>query len=559
MGKKLLFAAIACFFTLCGHLVAQTVAAARATTVGQNVTVRGVVVNGSELGSIRYIQDSTGGIAMYGNNLTGVNRGDEVLISGPLTSYNNLLEITPVTISTNFGAATLPAYQVLTAPSQMNELVEGELIQFNNCTFALGGSTFVGNTNYNVTVNGQTLQVRVASASPLVGSVIPNTPVNLTGVASQFCSSPTTGCITGYQMLLRDAADISYLASIFLISPASQTSITTTSFDINWTTNVTGSSSFIKYGLTTALTGGTLTASSSANHTASLTGLMPGTCYYLRAFSVNGTDTASTLIAPFCTQSLSSGKITAYFNRIPDFGVGTGYDAVYAGGHLADTLASYIDGATESIDLCIYNWDNNTEGMKIVNAVNAAHNRGVSIRVLYDGSTASNGTTALIGAIKKYSSTQGANYSIMHNKFVIIDENASDPNLPIVWTGSTNWTAQQLSSDANNAIVFQDQSLAHGYKMEFDEMWGTATQTAAAVPSASKFGQYKKDNTPHEFVVGGTPVQLYFSPSDQTNTHILEAIETANTDLYFAQFAMTGLNARGSLTTLQVPRSPTTS
>ena len=77
---------------------AQTIAAARAATVGSNVTIRGIVLNGSELGNIRYVQDPTGGISIYGTSLSTVNRGDSVIANGTLTSYNNLLEITPVTL-----------------------------------------------------------------------------------------------------------------------------------------------------------------------------------------------------------------------------------------------------------------------------------------------------------------------------------------------------------------------------------------------------------------------------------------------------------------------------
>ncbi len=538
MCKKFYFAAVLCFITLAGQLQAQTVAAARAATVGSTVTVRGIVTNGSELGSIRYVQDGTGGIAIYGSNLSSLQKGDSVLATGTLTSYNNLFEITPVTSFTNLGSQPLPAYQLLT-PSQFNETRESELLRFDNCTFALAGGTFAGNTNYSVLSGGQALQVRIANTSPLVGTVIPAGAVHLTGIGSQFCSSPTSGCTTGYQHLLRDSDDIIYIASIFVTVPATQTAIATTSFDFSWSTNIAGSSSFVKYGTTTALTGGTITANNAVNHTVSISGLNPGAVYYVQGYSINGVDTAKTLLAPFCTQSLSTGKITAYFNRIPDLSQSSGVDAHYLGAFIADTLAAYIGRATESIDISIYNWDNGTNGMKIVNAVNAAHARGVSIRILYDGSTVNSGTTALTGAIRKFSSTQGANYTIMHNKFVIIDENAADPNLPFVWTGSTNWTAQQLASDANNVIVFQDQSLARGYKLEFDEMWGNSNQTAAASPSNSKFGQYKKDNTPHEYVIGGNSVQSYFSPSDQTNTKIMDAIATANTDLYFAQFAMT--------------------
>ena len=47
------------------------------------------------LGIIRYIQDYTGGIAGYGGNLSTIERGDSVVITGPLAEYFNLFEITP--------------------------------------------------------------------------------------------------------------------------------------------------------------------------------------------------------------------------------------------------------------------------------------------------------------------------------------------------------------------------------------------------------------------------------------------------------------------------------
>ena len=165
MGKNLLFTGFICLFSLLGQLKGQTVAAARAATLGTSVTVRGIVTNGAELGNIRYVQDATGGIAIYGTNLSTVMRGDSILATGTLTSYNNLFEITPVTFST-FGTQPLPSFQTLT-PSQFNESRESELLRFDYCTFALGGATFAGNTNYNVTSGGQALQVRIANTSPL--------------------------------------------------------------------------------------------------------------------------------------------------------------------------------------------------------------------------------------------------------------------------------------------------------------------------------------------------------------------------------------------------------
>ena len=91
----------------------------------------------------------------------------------------------------------------------------------------------------------------------------------------------------------------------------------------------------------------------------------------------------------------------------------------------------------------------------------------------------------------------------MHNKFVVIDANSTDPNVPAVWTGSTNWTPAQLSTDRNNAVAVQDQSLARVYTIEFEEMWGSSTAT----PGTSLFGSRKTDNTPHYLVVGGKKVE----------------------------------------------------
>lgn len=518
---------------------AQNIATVRNAAVGSTVTFRGVSLNGAELPNIRYIQDATAGIAIYGTNLTAINAGDSVLVTGTMTNYNNLVEVTPVTSISVISSVALPAAQVITDVSTISDLHESELLRFDNCTFANGGSSFAGNTNYNVTVGGQTFQVRILNGSPLIGTVIPSGAVNLTGILSQYCTSPATGCTSGYQLLLRTINDIESTSSIYLTAPISTSAITTTGFDIHWSTNIAGDNSYIKYGLTPALELGTLPTGNAVNHSVSLTSLLPATIYYVRAYSWNGADSAVTLERTFATQSLSSGDIKTYFNRYTDTSYSTGANAVYLNHLVADTLAAYIDRTQFSLDICIYNWDNSMYGSKIVTAVNNAYTRGVKIRIINDGSTANLALNYLNNQILVLTSPQGSDYTIMHNKFAIMDANAANPNLPVVWTGSTNFTGGQLVDDANNVIIFQDQSLARGYKMEFDEMWGDTSQTAPANASLSKFGQFKTDNTPHEYVIGGKRVESYFSPSDQVNTQILKTIATADDDLYFGVMVIT--------------------
>jgi len=55
----------------------------------------------------------------------------------------------------------------------------------------------------------------------------------------------------------------------------------------------------------------------------------------------------------------------------------------------------------------------------------------------------------------------------------------------------------------------------------------------------SKFGPYKADNTPHSYIIGGKTINSYFSPSDNTNSKIIAAINSANTDIDVATMLIT--------------------
>ncbi|MEI6021939.1 MAG: T9SS type A sorting domain-containing protein, partial [Bacteroidota bacterium] len=183
----------------------QTTAAAKAQGVGANVTVRGVVINGSELGIIRYIQDNTGGIAAYGSPCAILNKGDSVVISGPLTEFYNLYEISPPVVNVISNNGKLFAPEVVT-PATFGEAHEGKLIKILNCTFNATGNFSTTATNYTVTSNSQTFAVR--SNTLLAGTPIPTGTVNIIGVGSQFCGpQSSSGCTTGYQLLPRTTAD----------------------------------------------------------------------------------------------------------------------------------------------------------------------------------------------------------------------------------------------------------------------------------------------------------------------------------------------------------------
>ena len=238
------------------------------------------------------------------------------------------------------------------------------------------------------------------------------------------------------------------------------------------------------------------------------------------------------------TPSLSSGTINVYFNHQVDTSYAQIQPATNLGSTVDDLLISYINACQSTLDIAIYNSSSPTATTGIAGAINAAYDRGVQVRVIYDGSTGGNMIGLLNVNIPKVASPTSSSYGIMHNKFVIFDANNSDPNKPYVWTGSTNWTQSQIDGpDRNSVIVIQDQALALGYKIEFEEMWGSTTMTPDAL--VSKFGPYKADNTPHSYIIGGKTINSYFSPSDNTNSKIIAAINSANTDIDVATMLIT--------------------
>jgi phosphatidylserine/phosphatidylglycerophosphate/cardiolipin synthase-like enzyme len=102
-----------------------------------------------------------------------------------------------------------------------------------------------------------------------------------------------------------------------------------------------------------------------------------------------------------------------------------------------------------------------------------------------------------------------------------------------------------LSWDPNNALVIRDQALAKAYLHEFNEMWGGGE----ALPNSilSRTGDEKLDDSPHLFNIGGRHVEVYFSPSDDTNARILEAIHSAESSVDVALLLLTRNDLTGAL------------
>jgi phosphatidylserine/phosphatidylglycerophosphate/cardiolipin synthase-like enzyme len=500
-------------------------------SVGATVTVTGIVTNGEDLGSVRYIQDATAGIALYpGTDWSSwsaePNPGDMVTVTGELTEYNGLLEVGPslTQVDVLSSGNTLPDPQVVT-PNQLAENLEGMLVEIPGTTFDAGGQTIEGNATYTFNSGGEEGIIYVRTSNSLVGTTLNGCTMNLRGICSQF-SFDGYG---GYQLLPRGAADMESTSGICLTSTVEQENLTTTSFDLTWTTDIAGSSNVI-WGLTTALGNEVADAALTTDHTISLDGLSPGTIYYAQVYSTIGFETVYSPIRAYATVSNSSGDIHAYFVGSVDHSVATDELAISTGTNTNDTIAAWITSAQHTLEIAAYNLNN----VVIEDAINTAAANGVQIRYIYEGGNANIGVGNLNSSIPLHYRSDGEG-SGMHNKFVVGD--ADYPESAFVLTGSTNFTTANLNTDRNNVIVIEDQSLAKGYRLEFNEMWGSDGMVADV--TNSKFGPEKTINTPLKYIVGGSPIEVYFSPTDGTTSAIRETIESVDYSMFFALLSFT--------------------
>ena len=502
--------------------------------IGDEVTVTGICVNGAELGSpIRYIQDASAGMAIFpgGGGWGGFDvpeRGDEITVTGIISEFNGLLEVGPnlSSVTINSSGNALPAPSIIT-PTSLGEDDEAELLQIEQVSFDLGGSVITGNSTYDFTSGGQNGTIYVRNGSALVGETLPAAQITLVGIGSQFDNSPPY--TSGYQVLPRDEMDFVQSSSINIIGQVQQGSIEYNSIALSWATDSPGTTT-INWGTTPALGSLIENGGSTTAHQATISGLNPGSIYWAQVSSSNGTDDTFSIPLPYATRSESSGSITVYFTQEVDNGYASIENAIALNDAMDDTLVAYINRAAHTIDMSMYNFGDPA----IAGALNNAYLDGVQVRYLGEGSNTNAAVDNLnpgIPVLMREDNVGSGN----HNKFLVID--ADYPERATVITGSMNFIDQDEFSDYNNIIIFQDQSMARGYRLEFEEMWGGSGPEPDE--NNAKFGAEKTINTPRKYRCGDTPVEVYFSPSDNTNQAILSTMATTDTDMEYAIFAFT--------------------
>ncbi len=225
----------------------------------------------------------------------------------------------------------------------------------------------------------------------------------------------------------------------------------------------------------------------------------------------------------------SSGEIRIFFTQSIDLSYSNGTQADGIGGSLIEqAIIDLIDNATQTVDFCVYN----TSRDFIANALKAAHNRGVCVRVIVDDQAYN---SAFLSSMPFPVMNGNPGSPLMHNKFIVID--AGIPQKAWVITGSMNLTYNNMFTDYNNVLFIQDQALAQAYTTEFEEMWGSSGPQPDY--GQARYGADKTDNTPHQFDIGGMSVSCYFSPSDHTANRIIAALQAAQHDIQVAMWTFT--------------------
>ena len=190
-----------------------TIQEARKKNVGQEVIVQGVVtadnaaIGGGKLST--YIQDSTAGINLFSNSLSGfpnLVEGQKIEVRGKIAEYNGLLEIMPNTNGIQVLAEneTLPTPVPVTIKDLQSaaaaEPLEGQLVSVNAYVSSKPSTPAGG--GYNVTLTDSAFHsttLRVMEGTNAIGQLEVGKWYDITAILSQYNT---------YQLLPRKAADI---------------------------------------------------------------------------------------------------------------------------------------------------------------------------------------------------------------------------------------------------------------------------------------------------------------------------------------------------------------
>lgn len=190
----------------------------------------------------------------------------------------------------------------------------------------------------------------------------------------------------------------------------------------------------------------------------------------------------------------------------------------YVGG-IDENIAEAIKNTQRTLDIAAFEFNSPA----ITSAVLDAKRRGVQVRIVADNehtiedddSTLKQVVDAGVPVVYDQRS------AFMHNKFMIMDG-------ATVWTGSTNWTINDVYRNNNNTLTLRSRRAVETYQAEFNEMF--SSKSFGPRSSASNTANYQQD---------GTPIVILFAPEGQVIDAIISEVNAARSRVRFMAFSFT--------------------
>ena len=174
-----------------------------------------------------------------------------------------------------------------------------------------------------------------------------------------------------------------------------------------------------------------------------------------------------------------------------------------------------IKQAKFSIKLAIFN----LTSKKISSALIDAKNRGLDVKVITESSNLESSGFKELKSANIAVLEDGVSYSLMHNKFMVIDNR-------LLWSGSANYSDFSFYRNWENFIRVEKDDIATLYSNEFDEI----------VSNLKEVDVYNKSG-----------LEVYFSPDDNFKSRVLELINSATSSIKILAYSFTDKDIANAL------------
>ena len=169
---------------------------------------------------------------------------------------------------------------------------------------------------------------------------------------------------------------------------------------------------------------------------------------------------------------------------------------------VADRVVAFLAPARRSLELALYDVRlPGPVGDRVRDALVAAHERGVEVRLAYNVHAASPEDSppprtdpGIIETLPVATRAIPGEPDLMHHKYVVRDGEA-------VLTGSTNWTLDSWERQENVLLAVEDVGVATAYRADFDDLWALRHVGGSGADPVRTFG------------VGGGSVRPWFCPA----------------------------------------------